>query len=159
MSNILRFEQFNESLQPMNESGIPVYVGTGVNPEKTIKRNTLILELMGLINEVNAGKLSEVSILADVPTQGRNAPQYLKDIYAEAGTGNVSDEDDMYDPETDVYTGDRNPADKSIFVDSEFIVKDVNIETNMIIATPYSLKAKGTLVEIHPDVVEEVFIK
>ena len=159
MSNILRFEQFNESLQAMNESGVPVYVGTAVNPEKTIKRNTLLAELASLVNEVNAGKLSEVSVLADIPTQGRNAPQYLKDIYAETGTGSTSDEEDMYDEETDVYMGDRNPADRSVFVDSEFLVKEINQETGMIIATPYSLKAKGTLVEIHPDVVEEVFIK
>lgn len=159
MSNILRFEQFNESLQAMNESGVPVYVGTGVNPEKTIKRNALLAELASLINEVNAGKLSEVSVLADIPTQGRNAPQYLKDIYAETGTGSTSDEDDMYDEETDVYMGDRNPADRSVFVDSEFLVKEINQETGMIVAIPYSLKAKGTLVEIHPDVIEEVFIK
>jgi len=143
----------------MNESGIPVYVGTGVNPEKTIKRNALLIELAGLLNEVNAGKLSEVSVLADIPTQGKNAPKYLQDIYSETGTASTSDEEDMYDPETDVYTGDRNPADRSVFVDSEFIVKDINQETGMIIATPYSLKAKDTLVEIHPDVVEEVFIK
>jgi hypothetical protein len=154
MNNILRFSDYvNESL--LNESGVPVYVGSSVNPERTIRRNVLVKELTDLLAQVNSGALKEVSVLADIPTQGKNAPEYLKDIYKEMS---VDDEEEQYDPETDVYTGDRE-GEKNVFVDSEFVVKDIDVNTGIIIATPYSLKHKNVLVEINFEDVEEIFIK
>ena len=154
---ILKFSEF------INESGIPLYRDTAINPEKTIKRNKLLQELQDLLTRFAEGEISEISVLAEIPTQGKNAPQYLKDIYAEMGvTGGEEDEDD-YDPETDVYTGNRdlNPDEpkQNIFVDSEFLVKDVDEARNVIIAIPYSLKKKNVLVEITPEMVDEAFIK
>jgi hypothetical protein len=155
---ILRFEQFlSESLNFVNESGIPLYVGTSVNPLRSIKRNTLIKELEDLISQANSGDIKEVSVLAEIPTQGKNTPQYLKDIYTKSGMG--EEDEDMYDEETDVYLGDRDSADKTIFVDSEFVVKSINHETGMIVASPYSLRNKEVFVEIDPDTVEEIFVK
>ena len=154
MSNILRFQDYiNESF--LNESGVPVYVGTAVNPERTIRRNLLVQELISLLGQVHSGALKEVSVLADIPTQGKNAPEYLKDVYKELG---VEDEEDQYDPETDVYTGSRD-TEKNVFVDSEFIVKDIDANTGVIVATPYSLKHENVLVEINMEDVEEIFIK
>ena len=154
MNNILRFSDYvNESL--LNESGVPVYVGTSVNPDRTIRRNVLVKELTDLLAQVNSGSLKEVSVLADIPTQGKNAPEYLKDIYKEMS---MDDEEEQYDPETDVYTGDRE-GEKNVFVDSEFVVKDIDVNTGIIIATPYSLKHKNVLVEINFEDVEEIFIK
>jgi hypothetical protein len=153
MNNILRFSDYvNESL--LNESGVPVYVGSSVNPERTIRRNVLVKELTDLLAQVNSGALKEVSVLADIPTQGKNAPEYLKDIYKEMSV----DDEEQYDPETDVYTGDRE-GEKNVFVDSEFVVKDIDVNTGIIIATPYSLKHKNVLVEINFEDVEEIFIK
>jgi hypothetical protein len=155
MRNILRFSDYiNESL--LNESGVPVYVGSAVNPERTIRRNVLVKELTDLLGQVNSGALKEVSVLADIPTQGKNTPDYLKDIYKEMA---IDDEgENQYDPETDVYTGDRD-GEKNVFVDSEFIVKDIDVNTGTIIATPYSLKHKNVLIEISFEDVEEIFIK
>lgn len=154
MSNILRFRDYiNESF--LNESGVPVYVGTAVNPERTIRRNLLVQELISLLGQVHSGALKEVSVLADIPTQGKNAPEYLRDVYKELG---VEDEEDQYDPETDVYTG-RRDTEKNVFVDSEFIVKDIDANTGVIVATPYSLKNQNVLVEISMEDVEEIFIK
>lgn len=154
MSNILRFQDYiNESF--LNESGVPVYVGTAVNPERTIRRNLLVQELISLLGQVHSGALKEVSVLADIPTQGKNAPEYLRDVYKELG---VEDEEDQYDPETDVYTGSRD-TEKNVFVDSEFIVKDIDANTGVIVATPYSLKNQNVLVEINMEDVEEIFIK
>jgi len=154
MGNILRFKDYiNESF--LNESGVPVYIGNAVNPEKTIRRNLLVDELSNLLAQVNSGSLKEVSVLADIPTQGKNAPDYLKDVYKEL---DMEDQEDQYDSESDVYTGNRD-SEKNIFVDSEFIVKDIDVNTGIIIATPYSLKHKNVLVEISFDDVEEIFIK
>ena len=154
MERILRFQDYiNESF--LNESGVPVYIGTSVNPERTIRRNLLVQELISLLGRVHSGALKEVSVLADIPTQGKNAPEYLRDVYKELG---VEDEEDQYDPETDVYTGSRD-TEKNVFVDSEFIVKDIDANTGVIVATPYSLKNQNVLVEISMEDVEEIFIK
>lgn len=159
--NILRFSDFiNE--QSVYNVGVPVYMGTSINPEKTIKRNKLLPELQDYLAQVMAGTLSEITLVAEIPTQGKNAPQYLKDIYAEMGY-DASKEDDMYDEETDTFMGNRDRTgdepSTNIFVDSEFIVKDVDMTKNVILGTPYSLKRKGIVIEIEPSMVEEVFIK
>jgi len=159
---ILRFEDFlNESVYNV---GIPLYRGTSFQPERTIKRNKFIGELQSLLTQVANGTLSEITVVAEIPTQGKNAPQYLKDIYAEMGYDPSKDnDDDMYDPETDVYMGNRDRTSdepsRNIFVDSEFIVKDVDATRGVIIAVPYSLKNKNIMVELTPDMVDEAFIK
>jgi hypothetical protein len=165
--NILRFAQFINESNSVNESGIPLYRGTDFNPERTIKRNRLLQEVQDLLGQVMSGDLTEVTVLADIPTQGKNAPQYIKDIYAEMGIeGYGEDEetedlaDDVYDPETDTYKkADYEDKEKNIFFDSEFVVKEVDMTKGVIIGIPYSLKKKNILVEIDPENVDEVFVK
>jgi len=166
MKNIFDFNAFlNESYYALNETGIPVYMGSNFNSERTIKRNRLLQELQDLLNQVSEGSLSEVTVLAEIPTRGKNAPQYLKDIYSEMGMSDSGeDEDSMYDPETDVFQGNRdiNQDDDTggIFVDSEFIVKEIDMAKGVIIGIPHSLRRKeGVFAEIDPETVEEVFIK
>jgi len=166
---ILKFNEFVQSLgEFINESGIPFYRDNIIKPERTIKRNKLLQEIQNLLEQVAEGKIKEISIVAEIPTQGKNTPQYLKDIYAEMGIsvdGEPEEEnyDDMYDPETDVYLGDRDrrPDDPkhNIFIDSEFIVKEVDFTKNVLIATPYSLRKKNILVEIEPEMVEEIYVR
>jgi len=158
---ILRFLEFlNESVYNV---GIPLYRGSSFQPERTIKRNQFIGVLQDLLSQVANGTLSEITVVAEIPTQGKNAPQYLKDIYSEMGYDPSKDQEDMYDPETDVYMGDRSrTADepsKNIFVDSEFLVKDVDQTRGVIMAVPYSLRRKNVVVELTPDMIDEAFIK
>ena len=158
---ILRFADFlNESVYNV---GIPLYRGSSFQPERTIKRNKFIGELQDFLTQVANGTLSEITVIAEIPTQGKNAPQYLKDIYAEMGYDPSRDQEDVYDPETDVYMGNRSrTADepsRNIFVDSEFIVKDVDQTKGVIIAVPYSLKRKNVIVELTPDMIDEAYVK
>jgi hypothetical protein len=142
---ILKFQEFlNE--QSVYNVGVPLYRGNSFESEKTIKRNALIPELQDLLSQVASGALSELTVIAEIPTQGKNAPQYLKDIYSEMG----------YDPSKD---RDMDEPSKNIFVDSEFLVKDVDQTRGVIMAVPYSLRRKGVMVEITPEMVEEAFIK
>jgi hypothetical protein len=142
---ILKFQEFlNE--QSVYNVGVPLYRGNSFEAEKTIKRNALISELQDLLSQVASGALSELTVVAEIPTQGKNAPQYLKDIYSEMG----------YDPSKD---RDMDEPSKNIFVDSEFLVKDVDQTRGVIMAVPYSLRGKGVMVEITPEMVEEAFIK
>jgi hypothetical protein len=169
--NILRFEQFvNESFS-INESGIPLYKGSNFNPERTIKRNRLLPELQDLLGQVMSGSISELTVLADIPTQGKNAPQYVKDMYRDMGMPGYGEEsemaddsleieDDVYDPETGEYKRtDYEEKEKNIFIDSEFIVKDVDMTKGVILGVPYSLKKKNIVVELDPESIDEVFIK
>lgn len=166
---ILRFGQFvNEQRnEELNETGIPLYRGTILEPQDTIKRNKLLKELEGMLAQYAEGKIKEVTVLAEIPTQGKNTPQYLKDIYTEMGISAEKEKEsgeDEYDEETDVFKGPRpdNIDDEpkhNIFVDSEFLVKNVDYTKNRILATPYSLKGKDIVIEIDPENVEEVFVQ
>ena len=159
---ILRFLEFiNESVYNV---GIPLFRGTSTQPERTIKRNKFIGEVQSFLSQIANGTLSEVTVIAEIPTQGKNTPAYLRDVYAEMGYDPGKDYDeDMYDPETDVYMGDRSrTADeptRNIFVDSEFIVKDIDQTRGVIIAIPYSLRKKNVIVELTPEMIDECFIK
>jgi len=165
---ILKFIEFiNESLS-LNESGIPIFRGTNFNSERTIKRASLLSELQNFLNQVMTGELDEVTVVAEIPTQGKNAPQYVKDLYDKMkdGSKEMGDENDaMYyeneeiDPQFSKGLRDEDKDLPNIFVDSEFIVKDIDMEKGVILGIPYSLKRKNIVVEIHPDDVEEVFIK
>lgn len=156
---ILRFLEFlNESVYNV---GIPIFRGTSTQPERTVKRNKFIGELQAFLSQIANGTLTEITVVAEIPTQGKNAPDYLKAIYAEMGYDPSKDDEDMYDPETDVYLGNRNMDEPSrnIFVDSEFIVKDVDESRGVIMAIPYSLKRKNIVIELTPDMIDECFIK
>lgn len=141
---VLRFQDFvNESVY---NPGVPVYRGNNLNPEQTIKRNRVISEIENYLSEVASGTLSEVTVVADIPLQGKNMPEYLKDVYSEVG----------YDPSKDrEYEG----SSRNVFVDSEFLVKDVDESRGVIIASPYSMRRKGILIEIKVESIEEIFIK
>ena len=163
MKNILNFESFLNESNSLNESGIPLYRGAVFTTERVIKRNKLLTDLQDLLSQVAQGSLKEVTVLAEIPAQGKNAPQYLKDIYAQMGISKEEEDESMYDPETDVYMGsrDKHPDEEegSVFVDSEFVVKDVDMTKGVILATPYSLRKEGVIVELDVETIDEVFIK
>jgi hypothetical protein len=125
--NILRFSDFINEQSAYNV-GVPIFRGTAINPEKTVKRNKLLPELQGYLSQIMSGDLTEITLVAEIPSRGKNSPQYLKDIYAEMGY-DPSKEEDIYDEETDTYLGNRDRTgdepSTNIFVDSEFIVKEV----------------------------------
>lgn len=154
---LLKFREFiNES--KINEGAVPIYregSATGsFDPAETIKSTEVLSRIQSLLNELSTGLVKEINVVAEIPSQGKNAPSYLKDLYRD-----VEDEEDLgYDPETDTYSG-RKDYDETIFVDSEFIVTDVDMEKKVLIAEPYSLKNKGIMVEIPENKVEEIFIK
>jgi hypothetical protein len=143
--NILRFQDFlNESVYNV---GVPVYRGSSFEPEMTIKRNRVIPEIQNFLSQVASGSLSELTVIAEIPSQGKNISPYLKDVYSELG----------YDPSKD--RGISDEPSRNVFVDSEFLVKDVDEAKGIIIATPYSLRRKNVLVELTPEIIEEIFVK
>lgn len=148
---LLRFNEFLLE-NNINEGSIPIYRGKSFNPIDSIKTSQIISRIQSFLDEVAAGNISEVTIVAEIPSQGKNAPDYLKDIYKETET-----EIDDYDSENDTYSG-RKDYDETVFVDSEFVVTDVDVENGVVIAEPHSLKGKDIVVEIPPSKIEEIFV-
>lgn len=130
------------------EGAIEVRDETNIKAIKTIKNSEVLGELQSLLTQRDAGEIARVTVLADVPTQGKNAPQYIKDIFAEY----KADEDTEQYSEGGGYEGsstiDRYGNERTIFIDSEFIVNSVDTEKKSINATPYSLRRKGIEIEI-----------
>ncbi len=162
--NILKFQEFINESNSLNESGIPLYRGSNFNPEKTIKRNMLLPELQNLLDQLRSGSISEVTVLGEVSTQGKNTPEYLRDLFKETGTELEDEtediEDDVYDPETETWKkSDYEKKERNIFVDSEYILKDVDMTKGVVLGIPYSLRKKNIVVELDPETIDEVFIK
>lgn len=157
---ILRFTQFVNESNSINESGIPLYRGTDFNSERTIKRNRLLPELQDLLGQVMSGDLEEVTLIAEIPSQGKNAPQYIKDLYLEMGMRSKPTEMEYAEGDEAVNKfEDEEDMESNIFVDSEFIVKEVDMVKGVILGIPYSMRNKNIVIEINPDNVDEVFIK
>ena len=157
---ILRFTQFVNESNSINESGIPLYRGTDFNSERTIKRNRLLPELQDLLGQVMSGDLEEVTLIAEIPSQGKNAPQYIKDLYSEMGMRSKPTEMEYEEGYEAVNKfEDEEDMESNIFVDSEFIVKEVDMVKGVILGIPYSMRNKNIVIEIDPDNVDEVFIK
>jgi hypothetical protein len=162
MKKILKFDRFilEAYVPPSETSGIPVYSGNSFNPVKYVKRRMLLTELENMLQDVSSGSLKSLTVVAEIPTQGKNIPQYIKDIYSKIGYDPDNNMGPDYDPETDAYLGKRGNTgdDVNIFIDSEFVVKKIDKDKGQIIGTPYSLRYKDVMVEINPDKVDEIFI-
>jgi hypothetical protein len=112
------------------------------------------------------GDIEEIVVIAEVPTQGKGAPDYVKDIIAQereriarkikAQRGIDIDDDREGDFDFDV---DRFGNQRTIYFDSEFIVD--RVETidgkEFVIGIPVSLKDKGYEAKIAPIKIEEIY--
>ena len=83
MKHLLEYESYEN---PVNEGAIPVYdedkfvKDTKTKPEMEIKWTQIPAVVEGLLTKVESGDLEKVTVLADVPTQGKNAPAYVRDL-------------------------------------------------------------------------------
>lgn len=162
---IFNFKQFvNEAyVPPSGTTGVPLYRQPSFKPERYIKRNAILPELQDMLGQVASGSLKSLTVVAEISTHGKKAPQYIKDLYSEMGYVDSLEDDDMYDPETDTYKGKRgkneDEPEVNVFVDSEFIVKDIDMKNGVVMGIPYSLRRKGIMVEIDPEKIDEIFIE
>ena len=170
MNNLKLFEEFAES---MYEAATPVYdeseVTKNINakPKMELKYSEVIPKLRDMIAQQENGLISKITIIADVPTQGKGAPDYIKDVIDQererlarrykASIGKDIDADlgpDEFDFDLDRF-GDK----RTIFIDSEFLVDRIeNIGgTDYVVGIPVSLQNKGYEAKILPIKVEEIY--
>lgn len=162
---VFRFNDFiKKYFNNIKESSIPLYKNNNIfKPEKTVKKTEILFTIKKLLEQQEEGIIKEINVVAEIPTQGKNAPEYLEDVYNEMERYYNEKYKDAYDPETGIYMGNRykNPDEPKyyVYIDSEFIIKDVDLEEKILIGTPYSLRHKGIVVKINPDNVDEIHIK
>jgi hypothetical protein len=166
MRHLQLFEDFSSQV---NEGAIPVYNeadfkrNLNAAPVQEIKYSQVIATLRDLLAKKD---IKEITVIADIPSQGKGAPDYVKDIIAKErervaqrykasiGKSMDSDDDDEFDFDIDRFGNQR-----TIFFDSEFIVdrvEEIGGKT-FVIGIPASLKNMGYEAKISPEKVEEIY--
>jgi hypothetical protein len=134
MKHLLEFESYS----PVNEfevkGGIPVYnepefvKNPRMKPAMIVKTPELISVVDKFVQDQENGEISLVTVVADIPTQGKRVPAYVVDELAAERKRMAARKAAIYGsrteradrPEDEEYTDDIN-----IFVDSEFIVQGI----------------------------------
>lgn len=183
MKHLLEYDSYDEGSN-LSEATIPVYdelkyiKNVNAKPEMNISDTQIISTVEELLSRVESGEIEKVSVIADIPSQGKNAPQYIRDLMAKErqrlGTkysrypeetpegGRIEKRKTEAGDSFSEYTGEIN-----VFVDSEFVVQGVIQEDNQgyVLAIPvsyiYRVKNNPSLMEyyttkIHPRYVEEI---
>lgn len=172
MKNLKLYEEFNKSL---NEAVTPVYnedkfrKNINVRPEMELKYSEVIPALKDMLAQKELGQIENITIIAEVPTQGKGAPDYVQDIISKERERlarmhklNIGKEiDDTEDPEDFDFDMNRFGEKRTIFFDSEFIVDRIeNIEgKDYVIGIPVSVKNKGYEAKILPIKIEEIYFE
>jgi hypothetical protein len=166
MKHLLMYESFSPS-NLLEEGSIPVYDEDQAAkdpmalPEMSVKTTQIVETVENLLERKADGEIQNVIVLADIPTQGKNAPQYIRDEMElerqrlakrkRAIHGSRIERADR--PEDEDYTDEIN-----IFVDSEFIVEGVekNDPIGLVLAIPRSFIRK---IEMDKSLKEKYTIK
>lgn len=170
MNNLKLYEEFSKSL---NEAATPVYdeskfrKNVNVKPEREIKYSEVIPTLRDMLAQKEAGQIESITVIADVPTQGKGAPDYIQDIISKERerlarqykSSIGKNMDGTEEPEDFDFDVNRFGDKRTIFFDSEFIVDRIeNIEgKDYVIGIPASLKDRGFEAKILPIKVEEIY--
>ena len=174
MKHLLEYESYEN---PVNEGAIPVYdeaefvKNTKSKTEMEIKWTQIPAVVEGFLNKVEAGEIASVTVIADLPTQGKNAPAYVRDLMTkerermaqrqQAIHGSRIERADR--PEDEEYRDEIN-----VFVDSEYTIEGVvrEVGKDYLIGVPASfvnrVKREPSLkdyytVKISPDQVIEIY--
>jgi hypothetical protein len=172
MKHLEIFENFN-SVTEAEGGAIPVYnelefrKNVRTKPVKNIMYSAVPAELREMLKMKEMGEIEEIVVIADVPTQGKGAPDYVKDIIRQererlAKRYKALRGQDIEDLKTDGefdFDIERFGDGKTIFFDSEFLVDRIeNIAgKDFVIGIPMSLKNKGYEAKIAPIKVEEIY--
>lgn len=178
MKHLQLFESFKNELvmevrtiPKSSYSNIPVYdelkfiKNMKIAPEKNIRSSDVIKTMKELLSSKSDGKIQKISVIADIPTQGKGTPEYIREYIQKERerlahkyfmrTGKeVDPKSKEFEKELDRYGNER-----TIFFDSEFIVDRIEKigSKEFVIGIPYSLQKHGFEAPISPDNIEEIF--
>lgn len=178
MKHLQLFESFKNqilmevrTIPKSSYSNIPVYdeikfmKNVNLPPEKNIKSSEVIKTLKELLSSRSDGKIKKITVVAEIPTQGKGTPEYIREYiqkererlaakYFKRTGKEVDPKSKEFEKELDRYGNER-----TIFFDSEFIVdriEKIGLK-EFVIGIPYSLQKHGFEAPISPDNIEEIF--
>ena len=174
MKHLLEYESYENQI---NEGAISVYdedefaKDTRSKPEMEIRFTQIPAVVEGLLDKVKSGEYSSVTVIADLPTQGKNAPEYVRELMTKERERMAQRQQAMYGsrmeradrPEDEEYRDEIN-----VFVDSEYAIEGVvrEIGKDYLIGIPASfvnkVKREPSLkeyytVKISPEQVIEIY--
>jgi hypothetical protein len=183
MKHLFEYESYY-SEPKLNEGAIPVYNETlfiknvQVKPDMEISDKQIPAVIEGLLDKVERGEIEKVAVIANIPTQGKSAPQYIRDVMAKerARLGKKYTLEPKLMPEGGrlekrrTETGETYPeytAEINVFIDSEYVIQSVlrEVGRDYLIGIPisyvYKVENNTSLkeyysVKISPQYVEEV---
>jgi hypothetical protein len=174
MKHLLEYELYEEAL---NEGAIPVYdedkfaKDVKAAPEMEIKSTQIPAVVEGLLDRVEKGELKQVTVIAEIPTQGKNAPDYVRDLMTKERERMAKRQQALYGSR--IERADR-PAEEeyrdeiNVFVDSEYFIEGVvrEIGNDHLIGIPASFYSKVKRepstkeyysVKISPSQIDEIY--
>jgi hypothetical protein len=172
MKHLLEYESYDQ----INEGAIPVYdedkfvKDTQAKPEMEIKYTQIPAVVEGLLDKVESGEFVSVAVIADVPTQGKNAPLYIRDLMDKERERMAKRQRALYGSR--IEKSDRPEDDYrdeiNVFVDSEYIIEGVvrEVGNDYLIGIPNSFvnmvkrepsKKEYYTVKIAPSQVIEIY--
>ena len=170
MKHIKIYENF---VSNVNEAySIPVYDDTAFNktggePEMHVSPLKAVAVIQDLLDQKGMGEVDDITVVAEIPTQGKTKPAYVDEVIAKAKKEAAL----KFRRETGVDIEKAAPSDieragvmQDIFFDSEFVVDriDKSADGTFIVCYPQSLAAKAKTdparysVYLKPDQIEEV---
>ena len=174
MKHLLEYESYENQV---NEGAIPVYdeaefvKNTQSKPEMEIKWTQIPAVIEGFLSKIESGELASVNVIADLPTQGKNAPEYVRELMTKERTRMAQIQQAIHGsrmervdrPEDEEYTDEIN-----VFIDSEYAIEGVvrEIGKDYLIGIPASFVKKVErepslkdyyTVKISPDQVIEIY--
>ena len=177
MKHLLEFDSYSPMDEAEVKAGVPVYnedefnKNTSAKPAMVVKVPEIISVLNKFIADQESGEIEKIVVLAEIPSQGKNAPKYVLDDAAAERERQIQRKTAIYGSRTersDTPEDDEQTDAINIFVDSEFIVKGVinKLGKDYILGIPGSKKKKAEsskemmdyyTVEIEPRQVFEIF--
>lgn len=149
----MRHIKIYEDFSPVNENSVELYndgdfAQTGGEPEAKVKINDIPNVIEGLIARKEAGEIDTITIVADIPMQGKRKPAYVDELIQQAKAEvalrarREAGSDAEAAAPSDV---ERASVMDEIFFDSEFIVDRIEKLSDgiFIVGIPYSLKKKA----------------
>ena len=174
MKHLLEYESYEDQII---EGAVPVYdediffKNAKSKPEMEIGFKQIPSVVEGLLSKVETGELSSVTVTADLPTQGKNAPAYVRDIMTKERERMTQMQRDIYGSRIERADRPEEEEDKNdinIFIDSEYIIEGVvrEIGEDYLIGIPASfvkkIKREPSLknyytVKIFPEQIIEIY--
>jgi hypothetical protein len=132
MKHLFEFDSFG--YEQVKESAIPIYDDSifAKSPKAakvdSVQSTEVVSVVKDLLNRVKLGELEKVTVVADIPSQGKGAPEYVKELIAKERERIAKRKYAIYGSRIEAVDRpeeEKNKGDVNIFIDSEYLATGV----------------------------------